>query len=76
MEINEFNAILKSIWQSRHPDEDFTEVDILSSFDSLGFDSLDIMELVLAIEEDTGKTVDQDIFFEGLAIRECLCRLQ
>ena len=73
--LQDFNSVLRPIWKTKFPEKDFVDVALSEQFDSLEFDSLDVLDLVLAIEDFNEKKVDVDIFFESLTIEECISRI-
>ena len=75
MSLEDFNSVLSPIWNAKFPDKEFKEVVLGDKFDSLEFDSLDVLDLVLAIEDFSGKKVDVDMFFQNLTIEECISRI-
>ena len=43
-----------------HLDKDISEISIDSTFESLGLDSLDIVEIIMEIEDEFGASIESD----------------
>ena len=50
-----------------HLDKDVSEISIDSTFESLGLDSLDIVEIIMEIEDEFGASIESDPSIKSVA---------